>query len=107
MNGGVQIRLYDPSAIMSRPLAEFARAVAEKRGIRHQLTVRRTGGTDAKALHLAGAGVPTIVLGVPSRYIHTHAAMADIRDQLACVALTTALLEELTPEVVAGFTRFI
>lgn len=107
LGGGVQIRLYDPSAIMSRELAEFARAVAEKHRIPYQLTVRRSGGTDAKSIHLSGAGVPTIVLGVPARYIHTHAAMTDVRDQQACVALTLRLLEELTPAVVAGFTKFI
>lgn len=107
LNGGVQIRLYDPSAIMSRALADFVVSVAEKHGIRHQLTVRRSGGTDAKSIHLAGEGVPTVVLGVPSRYIHTHGAMLDIRDFLACVALTRALLGELTPEVVAGFTDFV
>lgn len=105
--GGVQIRLYDPTAIMSRELAEFCRAVAQKRGIPCQLTVRRGGGTDARAIQHSGLGVPTVVLGVPARYIHTHAGMIDLRDQLACVALTEALLEELTPEVVAGFTRFL
>lgn len=107
LGGGVQIRLYDPSAIMNRELAEFARATAERHRIPCQLTVRRSGGTDAKSIHLSGAGVPTIVLGVPARYIHTHTAMTDVRDQLACVQLTLALLSELTPQVVAGFTKFI
>lgn len=107
LDGGVQIRLFDPTAIMSRPLAEFARGVAAKHGIRHQLTVRRSGGTDARSIQLSRSGVPTIVLGVPSRYIHTHGAMLDLRDYDACVKLTLALLAELTPEIVAGFTKFL
>lgn len=107
LNGGVQIRLFDPTAIMSRDLAEFARATAEKHGIRHQLTVRRSGGTDARSIQLSRSGVPTIVLGVPARYIHTHGAMADVRDYEACVALTLRLLEELTPAVVSEFTKFL
>ena len=107
LGGGVQIRLYDPSAIMNRELAEFARATAERHGIPHQLTVRRSGGTDAKSIHLAGAGVPTIVLGVPARYIHTHAALTDVRDFAACVNLTLALLDSLDAPTVAGFTKYL
>ncbi len=103
LGGGVQIRLYDPTAIMSRELADFCRAVALRRGIPHQVTVRRSGGTDARGIQFTGNGVPTVVLGVPARYIHTGTALLDVRDQLACVALVEALLEELTPAVVAGF----
>lgn len=107
LGGGVQIRLYDPSAIMNRELAEFARATAERRGIPHQLTVRRSGGTDAKSIHLANSGIPTIVLGVPARYIHTHAALTDLRDFEACVDLSLALLESLDATTVAGFTKYL
>ena len=107
LGGGVQIRLYDPSAIMSRELAEVAAETARRHGIPYQLTVRRSGGTDAKSIHLANAGVPCVVLGVPARYIHTHTAITDARDHEACVALTLAMLRAMTPEVVAGFTRFL
>ena len=93
---GVQIRLHDPSAIMDPRLVDLALRVAEEKGIPHQATVRRSGGTDAGGFHLSNTGVPCIVLGVPARYIHSHNGIIDIKDYQAMVALTKALVEELS-----------
>ncbi|GAB4161047.1 MAG: M42 family metallopeptidase [Candidatus Promineifilaceae bacterium] len=37
-------------------------------------------GTDAMALHIARAGIPTGVVGIPLRYMHTMVESADLRD---------------------------
>jgi len=103
---GVQIRAYDPTAILSPRLVDLALQVARERGIPHQLTVRRTGGTDARSFQQHGLGVPTIVLGVPARYIHTHQSVLDLADLLACVDLAKALALRLDAATVAGLTRF-
>jgi endoglucanase len=103
LGGGCQVRLYDPSAIMNRDFAEFVIATAEARGIPYQVAVRRSGGTDARAIHLSGVGVPCVVIGVPARYIHSHNAVIDIHDFLAATALTSAVVERLDEETVAGF----
>ncbi|WP_411845767.1 M42 family metallopeptidase [Roseibacillus persicicus] len=95
LGGGVQIRLHDPSAIMNPRLVDLALGIAEKRGIKHQVTVRRSGGTDAGGFHLSNTGVPCIVLGVPARYIHSHNGIMDLNDYQAMVALASALVEEL------------
>jgi putative aminopeptidase FrvX len=42
LGGGVQIRLYDPSAIMNPRLADLAIETARKANIPHQVTVRRS-----------------------------------------------------------------
>ncbi|MFM9001335.1 MAG: M42 family metallopeptidase, partial [Opitutia bacterium] len=107
LGGGVQVRAYDPTAIMSPRLVDLALATAEEAGIPVQLAVRRTGGTDARAFQAHGQGVPVIVLGVPARYIHTHQSVVDLDDLRACVALTVALARRLGPESVAGLTRFL
>lgn len=106
LGGGVQIRAYDPTAILSPRLVDLALQVARDRGIPHQLTVRRTGGTDARAFQQHALGVPTVVLGVPARYIHTHQSILDLADLLACVDLAKALACRLDAETVAGLTRF-
>lgn len=103
---GVQIRAYDPTAILSPRLVDLALEVARERGIPHQLTVRRTGGTDARAFQQHGLGVPTLVLGVPARYIHTHQSVLDLADLLACVDLAKALALRLDAATVAGLSRF-
>ncbi|MDB6078700.1 MAG: Glutamyl aminopeptidase [Akkermansiaceae bacterium] len=107
LGGGVQIRLYDPSAIMNPRLAELAIRTAREENIPHQVTVRRSGGTDAGSFHLANEGIPSVVLGVPARYIHSHNAVIDIDDQLHLVALTVALARRLDEAVVKGLTQYL
>ncbi len=71
------------------------------------MTVRRSGGTDAGALHQANQGIPCLVLGVPARYIHSHNSIIDIEDYLAMVNLTIALAEKLDEGTVDSLTRYI
>lgn len=107
LGGGVQIRLFDPSAIMNPRLADLAIRTAKEEGIPHQVTVRRSGGTDAGSFHLSQNGVPCVVLGVPARYIHSHNAIIDVNDYLHMVALTSALVRRLDDGTVKGLTSFL
>jgi endoglucanase len=107
LGGGVQIRLYDPTAIANPRLVELAIQTAEDAKIPYQLTVRRSGGTDAGSFHLANSGIPSIVLGVPTRYIHSHNAIIDINDYLAMLNLTVALANELDQSKVDELTRYL
>lgn len=95
LDGGVQIRLHDPSAIMSPRVVDIAMELATEKKIKHQVTVRRSGGTDAGGFHLSNSGVPCIVLGVPARYIHSHNSIIDFRDYQAMVELSTTLARRL------------
>lgn len=83
LGGGVQIRLFDPTMIAAPRLADFVVEIAKTNDIAHQIAVRSSGGTNAGALHQAPGGVPSIVLGVPTRYIHSHASIIDLDDYLA------------------------
>ncbi|MGA0846811.1 MAG: M42 family metallopeptidase, partial [Luteolibacter sp.] len=60
LGGGVQIRFFDPSAIAHPRLARLAVETAEMENIPHQVTVRRSGGTDAGSFHLAKHGIPCV-----------------------------------------------
>ena len=40
----------------------------------------RSSGTDAILLQLAGEGIPTMILGIPIRYMHTPVEMAQFKD---------------------------
>lgn len=107
MGKGVQIRMQDPTAIMNPALSELAVSVAEEEGIPYQVTVRSSGGTDARAFQLSGNGIPVIVLGVPARYIHSHNSMIDVNDYLAMVNLTMALVQRLDQKEVDALTTFL
>lgn len=107
LGGGVQVRAYDPTAIMNPRLVDLALAVAAEKGIPCQLAVRRTGGTDARAFQAHELGVPVIVLGVPARYIHTHNAVIDLADLQACVDLSVALVRRLDAKTVRSLTQYL
>lgn len=103
---GVQIRLLDPSAIMNQKFVQYAIAIAESLGIPHQVAVRKSGATDARAIQLHNKGVPTIVLGVPARYIHTHNSIINLEDYLGTLRLVVAILENLDENTMNAFCDF-
>ena len=107
LGGGVQIRMFDPTAIANPRLARLAIETARAEGIPHQVTVRRTGGTDAGSFHLANDGIPSLVLGVPARYIHSHNAIIDVNDYLHLLTLTIALVRRLDAETVTQLTAYL
>jgi putative aminopeptidase FrvX len=69
--GGVAIKLFDSSMISTRWLVDKFIAAAEQHEIPYQLEVLPLGGTDGGAIQRSRAGVPTITLSLPTRYIHT------------------------------------
>ena len=107
LGGGVQIRLFDPTAITNPRLAALAIEVARAEGIPHQVTVRRSGGTDAGSFSVANHGIPSIVLGVPARYIHSHNAIMDLNDHLHMITLIIALVRRLDQDTVDGLTTYL
>ena len=104
---GVQIRMQDPTTIMNPALVDLVVNVAVEHNIPHQLTVRSSGGTDARAFQLAGKGVPVVVLATPARYIHSHHSMIDIRDYLAMLELSVALVKKLDQNEVDALTAYL
>ena len=100
LGGGVQIRLYDPSMIANPRLTELAIETATAHQIPHQIAVRTSGGTDAGAIHQVGRGVPSIVLGVPARYVHSHVSIINIDDYRATLELLLHLIPQLDASAV-------
>lgn len=90
---GVGIKVRDNSMITSPQVKTWMAAVAEERKIPYQWEVLEYGGTDSGAIHLSRGGVPSGVLSIPTRYVHSPAEMLDKRDVAAAVDLLAALLE--------------
>ncbi len=106
LGNGPQIRLVDSSAILNRPFSNFVMKVAEEHNIPYQVAVRRSGGTDAKIIQWHRLGIPTIVLGVPARYIHTHNSIININDYINAMKLLVEVTKQLNESVVKQFTDF-
>jgi len=104
MGKGPSICTYDSSMIPNQPLKEFVIKVARESGIPLQLSQIARGGTDAGRIHISRAGCPSIVLGVPTRHIHSHVSLVNLEDAENAVKLLIELVKRFDKETVEGFT---
>jgi putative aminopeptidase FrvX len=95
LGNGPAITVMDRSFIADRRLVDLLIATAEAEGIPHQFKRPGIGGTDAGAVHLARAGVPSVAISVPARYIHSPAAVLNLADFWNTVKLMQAALRRL------------
>jgi endoglucanase len=87
-------------ATLSPRVFELLVETAEEAGIEH--TVGATGNstsTDADAVQFARSGIPTGLVSIPLRYMHSPVEMVDMADVEATVALITAFAERLDDSV--------
>jgi endoglucanase len=94
-NGGVQIRMIDPTMIANKEFVDFVINIAEKEKINYQIAVRKSGGTDAAKIHLCDIGVPTIVLSAPVRYAHSHNGILSLKDYQDTKNLVMSIIKKL------------
>ncbi len=97
---GTQIRHLDRSMVSNPRFINYAKQLAKDKGIAYQSAVRSGGGTNAGKIHLSNKGVPTLVLGIPVRYAHTHYGYSADVDIDATVDLAVEVIKGLTDEKV-------
>lgn len=93
---GPAITIADASGrglIASKKVLEWLRNTAEQNEIPYQMEVAEGGTTDATAIHLTKAGIPTGVISIPSRYIHSPVEIIDFEDLKNTSLLTSRALE--------------
>ena len=105
MKNGVQIRRMDKSYISNPVFMEYAMELAGKFGIRYQEAVRRGGSTNAGRISLIGKAVPVLVLGVPSRYVHSHYNFCAKDDLEAATELAAQVIKGLDGERIRHILR--
>jgi tetrahedral aminopeptidase len=96
---GPEIRLSDARMLSDRPLADFLARMATAANIPHQVIVKKTGSTDAAAIQTAAAGIKTLALSVPVRYIHAPTGMVRKEDIRHTIDLAAAFLEKASSAV--------
>lgn len=97
---GPVVLIYDGSMIPHVGLRDMVLDIAAAEQIPVQTDHIAGGGTDAGRMHLFGAGVPSLVIGVPVRYIHTHASIMHRDDFEQTVRLLIAVIKRLDAETV-------
>ncbi|MCT4566614.1 MAG: M20/M25/M40 family metallo-hydrolase [Maledivibacter sp.] len=103
LNCGPQIRHRDSQYVSHHRLITFAKEIAKKNNIICQDAVRVAGSTNAAKIHLSNEGVPTLVLGIPTRYVHTHHCYASYKDFENTVKLAVEIIKNLDNSIIDSF----
>ncbi len=90
---GPTVKVKDTLIITHPKVKKIMVDAAERTGIPYQLEVLERGGTDSGAIHLSREGVPSGVMSIPCRYIHTPSEMVDYDDVINGVKLLKSILE--------------
>jgi putative aminopeptidase FrvX len=102
---GPTVVLYDVRMIPNIRFRDLVYEVAKQAGVPLQFSAIEGGATDGAAIHLHGIGVPTIVLGVAARHIHSHSSIIHRDDYDNTVKLLSALIDRLDAATVAYLTE--
>lgn len=102
LGNGPAIVVYDGSMIPNRNLVDLAVEVAKKKKIPHHFSSLERGGTDSGRIHINRGGVPSLVIGVATRYIHSHIGVLHRDDFDNAVTLMTEITKVLDARKVAS-----
>lgn len=102
---GPTLLVHDARMIPNIKLRDLVVDTAARLQIPLQFSAMESGATDGGAIHVHHVGVPTVVLGVPARHIHSHGGIIHREDYQQAVKLLVGLIVRLDAETVAGLTE--
>lgn len=94
VGGGVAVSFMDNASLAQPELFRGMLALAQEKGISHQVKMSVSGGNEGGFIQRTGSGVKTCVLSVPCRYIHSPASVCALGDVQAQYLLAKAFLED-------------
>ncbi len=105
MGAGPGVLIYDAVMIPNLKLRDLVISTGEQKKIPFHLSYMERGGTDGGRVHISRIGVPSIVIGPPVRYIHSHNSILHRDDYDNTVKLVTELIKKLDVKTVKSFTE--
>lgn len=99
---GPAIYTADGATFSDPRLVELLKSVGETYGIPYQLRQPGSGGTDAGAIHIQRAGIPSVSVSVPGRYLHSPASIVRLNDWKNSAALLHAALTHIDKHTLDG-----
>ena len=100
---GPMLRHFDRSMITNPRFMRYALDLAKALNIPCQESVRSGGGTNGAMLHVANNGTPTIIIGIPVRYIHSHHGFTTYEDFENSVRLAVEIISRLNQQTIDSF----
>jgi len=105
LGAGPSITVIDGSMIPHRRLRDFVIETAEKARIPYHLAALTRGGTDGGRIHISRSGVPSIYMGVATRYIHSHTSIIHRDDYINLVKLLVTVITKLDKKTLTKLTK--
>ena len=96
--------IYESRLIPNLKFRELALDTARTNNIPVQISFIEGGSTDGAAIHLHNIGVPTIVIAVAARHIHSHGSIIHRDDYDNAAKLLVSLIQRLDTATVTGLT---
>lgn len=93
LNKGAAIKVKDNSLIAHPIVRDNLKKIAKENDLKFQMEVLEFGGTDSGAIHTIKEGVPSGVISIPTRYVHSTVEMASKNDINTCKELLILFLE--------------
>ena len=93
LHGGAAIKLKDSSVICHPNIIKHMEQCAKDAGVKYQFEILESGGTDSGSIHISRGGVPSGVISIPTRNLHSSGEMCSLSDVEDCIALTVKALE--------------
>jgi endoglucanase len=94
LGDGPAIKIMDGGMLAHPAVKDLMIARAEAAGIPYQLEILRRGTTDAAAIQVARAGIPSGCVSIPARHLHTPSEMVDLKDVQNAVNLLVEILSQ-------------
>ena len=105
LGAGPTVMIYDARMIPNLKLRDLVIDTAADLAIPIQFSAMPGGATDGGVIHAHGLGVPTIVIGVAARHIHSHGSIIHRDDYDHAVQLVTAVVRKLDAATVVDLTN--
>lgn len=94
LGSGPAIKVRDVGHIADPAVVNWMVAGAKAMKVPYQLEVLDVGSTDARAMQISRAGMPSGALSIPCRYVHSPSELIDLDDFRNALTLLTALLSK-------------
>lgn len=95
VRSGAVVGFMDRSTIYDRGLFDLAFELGREKGIKVQVKEAVAGGNDSGAIHRSRAGVRTLAISLPCRYLHAPASVIAESDLEAVCSLAGELINRL------------
>ena len=106
LGNGPQIHIFDGGLVGHVGLRLYLEDIAKELDIPYQINALPFGGTDASQMHLAHDGAACISIGIPTRYIHSHASIIHKDDYDNTVKLISEFIKRLNNDELKGILEY-